>query len=62
MEKKSFSDYYNDSVDGSDIMITLPNTEGCLVCWQTACCICERHFHSLLLPETVLIIGNLFFL
>lgn len=60
--KKSFLDYYNDSIDDSDVTITLPDTEACLICWQTVCCICERHFHSLLLPGIVLIIGNLFFL
>lgn len=57
-----FSDYYNDSKDGSDIVITLPDSEACLICWQIVCCIYERHFHSLLLPEIVLTIGNPFFL
>lgn len=59
--KQSVSDYSNDSIDDSDGMVTLPDTEACLICSQTVCCICERHLHSLLLPEIVLIIENLFF-
>lgn len=58
--KSNEKNIFQTSTNYSDVTVISPDTEACLTCWPTACCICRRYFHSLLFPGILPIIQNCF--